>query len=357
MVYAAEADPLCYPGTTVLRNKLDIRDQDELDEAELAFFLMRADETIPSGALDYAHYRAIHHHLFQRRSHPGCYGAFSSVADRRAKMLYDEREETVRNQFPKTQLADLPVEIADRLTKTEFIVRSYLSGLSFVYWNTARAPVFRANHLLSHVAEDLLQSAVSLTTLAMESLGSVAKRELRFLIEASIKLCFVQQQGYDLTIAEKLGQFEDVLWSQRISIQRNINLLLLPEAKRPQFVEEVGRLYGVTSTFVHLTPAQIEERIALTSQGRLPGREIPAEIDEFNQLISRGMAASLVLLFHSVPTHVAGEWLVQHDGTTLDWYFAGSRFIAAIDSDFDYKHERQDKLAEVQAARAAKVSF
>ncbi|WP_348645164.1 hypothetical protein [Mesorhizobium sp. WSM4315] len=36
MAYAAEFDPLCYPGTTVLINLLDVRDQAELDEVELA---------------------------------------------------------------------------------------------------------------------------------------------------------------------------------------------------------------------------------------------------------------------------------------------------------------------------------
>ncbi|OLP57674.1 adenosine monophosphate-protein transferase [Rhizobium rhizosphaerae] len=65
MVYTAEQDPLCYPGTTVLINKLDLVDQAELDEAELALFLIRADEPLPDGALDRAHYMAIHHHLFQ----------------------------------------------------------------------------------------------------------------------------------------------------------------------------------------------------------------------------------------------------------------------------------------------------
>ncbi|MER8866892.1 Fic family protein [Mesorhizobium sp. M0751] len=64
-MYAAEPDPLCYPGTTVLRNKLDIQNRADLDEVELALFLIRADEPIPSGALDYAHFRAVHHHLFQ----------------------------------------------------------------------------------------------------------------------------------------------------------------------------------------------------------------------------------------------------------------------------------------------------
>lgn len=65
MTYAAEADPLYYPGTTVLKNLLDIQDQGELDEAEVALFSIRANEALPAGALDAAHYLSIHRHLFQ----------------------------------------------------------------------------------------------------------------------------------------------------------------------------------------------------------------------------------------------------------------------------------------------------
>ena len=65
VVYAAESDPLCYPGTTVLRNRLGIENQADLDEFELALFLIRADEPVPAGNLDYDHYKAVHHHLFQ----------------------------------------------------------------------------------------------------------------------------------------------------------------------------------------------------------------------------------------------------------------------------------------------------
>ena len=65
MIYVAEADPLCYPGTTVLINLLDIHDQGELDEAEVALFSIRANEPLPAGSLDYHHYFAIHRHLFQ----------------------------------------------------------------------------------------------------------------------------------------------------------------------------------------------------------------------------------------------------------------------------------------------------
>lgn len=63
--YDAADDPLCYPGTQVLRNKAGLTDQDDLDQFEQLMFLTRAEETQPDGALDYAHYKAIHHHFFQ----------------------------------------------------------------------------------------------------------------------------------------------------------------------------------------------------------------------------------------------------------------------------------------------------
>lgn len=63
--YDSIEDPLCDPGTNVLKNKADLTNQDELDQFEQLMFLIRAEEPLPTGALDYAHYRAIHHHFFQ----------------------------------------------------------------------------------------------------------------------------------------------------------------------------------------------------------------------------------------------------------------------------------------------------
>jgi cell filamentation protein len=64
-MYDAIADPYCYDGTTVLKNIPDIRDQAALDEFEAALTAQRADEPLPAGHLSVAHYKALHHHLFQ----------------------------------------------------------------------------------------------------------------------------------------------------------------------------------------------------------------------------------------------------------------------------------------------------
>jgi len=63
-------DPIsanCYPGTTVLINKLDIRDEETLREAETLVTFINASklEQHPlEGAFDFEHYKAIHHFLF-----------------------------------------------------------------------------------------------------------------------------------------------------------------------------------------------------------------------------------------------------------------------------------------------------
>jgi cell filamentation protein len=63
--YDAFEDPYCYPGVSVLRNRLDIRDQSELDAFEVEISTLRAEEPLPEGDFDPPHYRRIHHHLFQ----------------------------------------------------------------------------------------------------------------------------------------------------------------------------------------------------------------------------------------------------------------------------------------------------
>jgi cell filamentation protein len=64
-MYDAVEDPYTYKNTTLLINKLDLRTQAELDAFEAEISSARAEDPLPDGKLDFAHYCAIHHHLFQ----------------------------------------------------------------------------------------------------------------------------------------------------------------------------------------------------------------------------------------------------------------------------------------------------
>jgi len=58
-------DPYVYPGTTVLQNRLNIRDAALLDYHERELVNQAIEQGVPSGGFDLAHFRAIHRQLFQ----------------------------------------------------------------------------------------------------------------------------------------------------------------------------------------------------------------------------------------------------------------------------------------------------
>lgn len=248
-----------------------------------------------------------------------------------------------------------PVRTAIEALHTSAV--AYVHGLWFVVNDTGRDPTYFERHLLSYVAQDFLQSALAIPVLAREGILSTARRELRFILEASIKLCYVQQREYPLPIDEKLQEFERELDSPKISLKERLNLHMLPESERGPFGDEVGRLYGGTSDYVHLTSTQILDRIRAVDAGRTAGKESAGDVESLNALVLRALAASLVYLLHAVPDSVAGDLLVEADGSSHDWLFGRSRWISLVDAHFDYKAERQARLADVRSARAASVQF
>jgi len=58
-------DPYVYPGTTILRNRLGIKDARLLDYYERELVTQRQREGVPAGQFDLDHLKAIHHHLFE----------------------------------------------------------------------------------------------------------------------------------------------------------------------------------------------------------------------------------------------------------------------------------------------------
>lgn len=64
--YGVGDDPYCYPGTDVLRNRLNLTDACELEQVEAEITALRAQALEPQfERFDAARFRQIHRHLFQ----------------------------------------------------------------------------------------------------------------------------------------------------------------------------------------------------------------------------------------------------------------------------------------------------
>ncbi len=63
--YGNFEDPYCLKGSSFLLNKHGITSAGELEAFEVAMFTLRSTQPLPAGNFDPAHYRSVHHHLFQ----------------------------------------------------------------------------------------------------------------------------------------------------------------------------------------------------------------------------------------------------------------------------------------------------
>jgi cell filamentation protein len=64
-MYESIDDPYCYPGTTVLKNRRNLRTQEALDRFETAITAQRFSEPMPAGKLTEQHYQRVHRHIFR----------------------------------------------------------------------------------------------------------------------------------------------------------------------------------------------------------------------------------------------------------------------------------------------------
>jgi hypothetical protein len=240
--------------------------------------------------------------------------------------------ETNENSEYKRRLGDLWV-----------ITQEFLSGIRFIATDAGRGEGTWDHHLLSCVFDDILESAFGILVLAREGGSNSAKRELRFLLELSIKVCCVEQSHGEKTLEEKMVAAKEMLDSTNIGIKKRIQLELLPEGLREEFRTELGKLYGSACNWVHVTVEQINDRIDRVDRGITAGKEDLPELADLIAQLERCYAAVLVLFLHSVPAFIAGDLLVESDGTSHRWCFEGSRFIAAI--------ERLSSLDRVKSRR------
>lgn len=115
-----------YPGTRVLKNKLDIRDPKLLEQAELVLSTERAKQPLPAAALklNYEGFLEIHHHLFQ------------DVYDWAGKL---RNYTTGRGPIPFS-----PPENIETWMKNQFRIlekENYLKGLSIEEFANKAAPI------------------------------------------------------------------------------------------------------------------------------------------------------------------------------------------------------------------------
>ncbi|MFD0992017.1 hypothetical protein [Tenacibaculum geojense] len=222
--------------------------------------------------------------------------------------------------------------------------------------NSARDGVSGERNFFLRMIDDILQSVISIEILAKEGISNTCRRELRYLIELSIKSCLIVNNTTKQSFEDQIDEYEKLLNSSNINPINTLKFFYLKD-KEEEFKTETKRLYGYLCKYSHSSSHQIRERLAKAEIGRTIGYEGIQELRELNNDIEKVLAIVSVMIFHSVAQYVVGDFLVEPNGETVNWYFNQSKYINMIDAEFDYKHERQSILEKLKKDRIERVKF
>jgi len=213
------------------------------------------------------------------------------------------------------------------------------------------------NNFAVYLLDDIGEACLAVECLASEGLHNACRRELRYLLEVGLKACFVVENNTNLTPMEQVTKFRRLLESPRINPINTLELHYFEEKIRIKFLSEFKRLYGELSKYAHLSSDQIMNQRELHQREVWRGQLDAGQQAELNSIAERCYALTLSFYLHSLPQWVAGDLMAASFMSNGDWHYLKSKFIAAIDSTFDYKHERQAELRQLVNLRAERIAF
>lgn len=232
----------------------------------------------------------------------------------------------------------------DELKFIERISADVIFVLGICLFYKGRAEEYSENSLVIRSTDDLAQSVLAAQHLVQKGLINPVKRELRYIIESSIKYLYVDQQtknGRSIAkLTERLDFLDEKVPSSSIEIRKELNLHGFHPDDAKQFIDEINDIYRDCCAYVHVSRRQIEERLKLHEQGQSFGFESAKDLRTIGRLMFRVYDVALTLYFHGYDWAMTGDVFIEFLDNFPKWKFYKGKYVSIVSGYFDYKHER-----------------
>jgi hypothetical protein len=209
------------------------------------------------------------------------------------------------------------------------------------------------NSFFLRIVDDLIQSALMAAFAIREGYLNPARRELRFLIELAVQAQFTDEQMGRSGFDARCEFFKRQVRHSSADDIRDLNLGLI-KPKADDFKKHVVKVWATASNYVHPSVSQLRERFELAERGVSLGFETVNQLRGAVDEVAKVLGIGVVLCFHAVGAF-AGDFIVGGIDAVDAWAFHSDPFVACVDESFDYKHERQARLADIRARRTRRL--
>lgn len=237
-------------------------------------------------------------------------------------------------------------------------ILDYGLGINMIEMMAGRNPPFFDQLISLRIKPHFVQSMIAAGHMIKEGLHDPARREMRFLVEASVKALWLDQGSPPLrqdadrgatvpprTVAEKVAALDGLGRERFDEVVGSLRFGMLDETAGKQYRQTAKGLYGTLSTTTHVSSRNVERDFANFEKGKHFAFETIADVNAIARLLRQVLDLALASHFEAFDHGLVSDLFEPHFDP--DWSFLKMPLIAAIDRHFDYKHERRVRRAEV----------
>ena len=225
--------------------------------------------------------------------------------------------------------------------RSETLVADYALGLNAVSLMSTRSSAYGEVLLSLRMLDLLLESAISTLSLIREGMLNPARREMRFLLEASIKAWWCDSVEPSGGVQRKIDFLDDLGSARFREVVDTLHPRLLDELTRGNLIQIITNLYAQLSTHVHASTGGIGVNLRRFRRGEYVGFEAIADVSRVNELFTQVLDISLAAVFESFDPELLGDVFVQVFDDNPKWTFHKTPLVKSISAHYDYKVERQ----------------
>lgn len=272
--------------------------------------------------------------------------------------------EQLKKQAEESNNAALAHELLresdDYKEELQFLRKTILdfnNALRLCQITASRCADFHEKYLFPQHFDDLAEAALT-AQLAIEN-GALnpARRELRYMLEVAVNIAYVDEEMRGSSLSDR-RDFYKSKQVKKINVDQvsKLPFRLLGENKE-SFSKHIKNAWVRSSNYVHLTKRQMDQKLELRERGITLGMETVAMLQEVVSEVHEVCSIVSILAFETIGTSFTGDMFVDNLDSLEHWTLHASGYIALVDSYFDYKHERKDRLDAIHKTRNSRIKY
>lgn len=221
------------------------------------------------------------------------------------------------------------------------LLADYATAINAIELMATRHPPYFETLIALRMKQHFVQSVVASILLLKDGMLDPARRELRFLLEASVKTLWLDRRHEQTTVAAKVIALGDLGKREFREIVYDLEFGLLSQDAAKTYRDTATDLYSRLSTYSHVSAKNVKRDLSNFDRGNAFGHETVANIRDFARDAKRVLDLALTSHFEAFDHGLVGEILVQVLDKEPRWTFRKTPLVGAMNRHFDYKAERQ----------------